>query len=60
MTKAGFKQNERVILRVTENGIAFAKVGIFEDLDVFFTELDEGLQKLFIKEKNEQINKKYH
>ena len=60
MLKAGFKQNERVILRVNENGMAFAKIGVFEDIELFFAELDDGLQKLFIKEKNKQFNKNHH
>ena len=58
MLKAGFKANERVILRVNENGMAFAKIGVFEDIELFFAEIDEELQKMFIRDKHKMFNRK--
>ena len=56
LLKAGFKADERVILRVTEHGMAFCKMGAMAEIEDFFNEIDVGLQRLFIKEKN----KGYH
>ena len=60
LIKAGIKPNERVILRVTEHGMAFCKVGLMDELELFFKELDNELQKgislsEFIKAKNKQL-----
>ena len=55
LEKAGFKLNDRVILRVTNHGIAFCKVTALDELDVFFNEIDESLKRLFIAHKNKEL-----
>lgn len=55
LQKAGFKPNERVILRVTGHGIAFCKVDLLDDIDDFFNNVDISLQKLFVSKKSNEF-----
>ena len=54
LVKAGIRENTKVVLRVTEHGIALTKINVLDDVNLFFNELDEGLQRLFIKQKSKQ------
>ena len=49
LNRVGMKPDDRVIMRAIGHGIAFTKADMFEELEQTFAELDEGLQRLFVK-----------
>ena len=55
---AGLREGSKVILRANSNGLMFRKADFFNEIDEFFSKLDEGLQSLYVKQKAKDFSHK--